>query len=140
LPSRNKDRDHLHLLYLCRCSIARKEDGEMKQTDSGHYDVVAGENITLTIEAYKVPEDLAVSLDGATLNASSHNPAVHLFSITKTTGAQFIDINCHFSATHPNDAYYQFSVEGSRGGGKFNASSVRKQDSDWEAVLQFTLP
>ena|ERR1700694_4973170 len=112
----------------------------MKQTDSGHYDVVAAENITLTIESHKVAEDLAVSLDGATLNASSHKPAVYLFSITKTTGAQFIDINCHFSAPDPDDSYYQFFVEGSKGGGKFNASSIRKKDSDWEAVLQFTLP
>ncbi len=112
----------------------------MKQTDSGHYDVVTNEKITLTIEAFKVNEDLAVSLDGTTLNATSHAPAVYNFAITKTTGAQFIDINCHFSAPDPDDAYYQFWVQGSNGGGKFNASSIRKQDCDWEAVLQFTLP
>ena len=112
----------------------------MKQTDSGHYDVVNEENITLTIEANNVNEDLAVSLDGTTLSASSHNPAVYRFEITKTKGAQFIDIECHFSAVDPDDAYYQFYVEGDKGGGRFNASSIRKPDSDWEAVLQFTLP
>jgi hypothetical protein len=112
----------------------------MKQTDSGHFDVASGERITLTIEAYKVNENLAVSLDGATLNPSSHNPAVYQSNIEKTAGAQFIDINCHFSAPDPDDSYYQFYVEGSEGGGRFNASSIRKQDSDWEAVLQFTLP
>jgi hypothetical protein len=112
----------------------------MKQTDSGHYDVVTGENVTLTIEANKVAEDLAVSLDGTTLNPKSHNPASYIFPITNNAGAEFIDIQCHFSAADPNDAYYQFYVQGSSGGGKFNASSIRKQDSDWEAVLQFTLP
>lgn len=112
----------------------------MKQIDTGHYDVVTREDITLTIEAHKVAEDLAVSLDGSTLSPSSHNPAIYGFPITKTAGAQFIVIECHFSAADPNDAYYQFYVEGSKGGGKYNASSIRKQDSDWEAVLQFTLP
>src|SRR5436309_7464765 len=112
----------------------------MNQTDSGHYDVTVGEDVTLTIESHQVAENLAVSLDGATLNPTSHNPAVYRFTITKNTGAQFVDINCHFSAPDPDAAYYQFSVQGSNGGGKFNASSIRRQDSDWEAVLQFTLP
>ncbi len=112
----------------------------MNQTDTGHYDVIAGEDITLTIEAHQVAEDLAVSLDGNTLNPASHSPAVYQFKITKNSGAQFVDINCHFSAADPVLAYYQFYVQGSNGGGQFNASSIRKQDSDWEAILQFTLP
>lgn len=112
----------------------------MNQTDSGHYDVIVGEAITLTIESHQVAEDLAVSLDGATLNATAHNPALYQFTITKNNGAEFVDINCHFSASDPATAYYQFYVQGSNGGGKFNASSIRKQDSDWESVLQFTLP
>jgi hypothetical protein len=112
----------------------------MNQTDSGHYDVIVGEVITLEIESHQVAENLAVSLDGATLNPTSHAPAVYQFNITKNSGAQFVDINCHFSAPDPDIAYYQFYVQGSNGGGKFNASSIRKQDSDWEAVLQFTLP
>ena len=111
----------------------------MKQIDTGHYDVSNGEKVTLTIEAYQVAEDLAVSLDGATLKPRSHAPAVYVFDISKDTGAQFIDIACHFSAPDPDDAYYQFYVEGDGGGGKYNASSIRKQDCDWEAVLQFTL-
>jgi len=107
----------------------------MNQTDSGHYDVIVGEGIIVTIESYQVADDLAVSLDGATLNPTSHNPAVYQFKVTKNSGAQFVDINCHFSAPDPDAAYYQFYVEGSNGGGKFNASSIRKRDSDWEAVL-----
>jgi hypothetical protein len=135
-----KAREYEDRVASINSHIARKESGEMKQIDTGHYDVVFGEKITLTIEAYKVAEDLAVSLDGATLNASSHDPAVYFFNITKATGAQFIDIACHFSAPDPDDAYYQFCVEGDKGGGKYKASSIRKQDCDWEAVLQFTLP
>jgi len=111
----------------------------MKQTDTGHYDVNAREQITLTVEAYKAAEDLAVSLDGATLASSSSNPATYSFSVAANASAQFIDINCHFSASDPDDAYFQFYVEGSLGGKKFNASSIRKLDADWEAVLQFTL-
>ncbi|MGC2694780.1 MAG: hypothetical protein WA738_03235 [Candidatus Angelobacter sp.] len=112
----------------------------MNQTDTGHYEVVKGEDVTLTIVANKVNEDVAVSLDGNTLNPASSRPLVYNFTVTKTTGAQFIDIQCHFTAADPSDAFYQFSVQGSKGGGKFNASSVRKTDSEWEADLQFTLP
>ncbi|HEV7673081.1 MAG TPA: hypothetical protein VGQ12_00985 [Candidatus Angelobacter sp.] len=112
----------------------------MQQTDTGHYDVVQGEDVTLTITANKINEDVAVSLDGKTLPPTSSRPLVYNFPITKSKGAHFVDIECHFTATDPDDGYYQFSVQGSKGGGKFNASSIRKADSDWEAVLQFTLP
>ncbi len=112
----------------------------MRQTDTGHYDVVNGEVVTLTIVANKIAEDVAASLDGATLAPSSTGPLVYTFPVTKTQGAHFIDIQCHFSAPDPDDGYYQFFVQGSEGGGRFNASSIRKTDSDWEAVLQFTLP
>src|SRR5437879_2341478 len=79
-------------------SSSRSEWGlTMNQTDSGHYDVIVGEVITLEIESHQVAENLAVSLDGATLNPTSHAPAVYQFNITKNSGAQFVDINCHFS-------------------------------------------
>ena len=112
----------------------------MKQVDTGHYDVNAGEQITLTVEAHKVSEDLAVSLDGNTLAKASNNPATYVFAISPGVDAHFIDINCHFSALDPDDAFFQFNVQSSSGGGTFNASSVRKLEDDWEAVLQFTLP
>jgi len=112
----------------------------MQQTDTGHYDVVQGEDVTLTIVANKVNEDVAVSLDGKTLPPKSSGPLVYTFTVTKSVGAHFIDIQCHFTSADPNDAFYQFFVQGSKGGGKFNASSVRKTDSEWEADLQFTLP
>lgn len=112
----------------------------MKQTDTGHYDVVQGEKVTLTIVANKINEDVAVSLDGSTLNPTSSAPLVYKFSITKSAGAQFVDIQCHFTAADPSDGFYQFFVQGDKSGGRFNASSIRKSDSDWEAILQFTLP
>jgi hypothetical protein len=112
----------------------------MNQVDTGHYDVIAGEQITLTVEAHKVAENLAVSLDGNTLAKTSNNPATYVFLIAAGAGAHFIDTNCHFSSLDPDDAYFQFFVQSSSGGGPFNASSVRKQEDDWEAVLQFTLP
>jgi len=112
----------------------------MKQTDTGHYDVGAGEKVTITIQAHQVAEDLAVSLDGNALQPTGQNPAVYSFNAASGLPAQFIDIACHFSSSDPDSAFYQFSIRGSQGGGDFNASSIRKQDSDWEAVLQFTLP
>jgi hypothetical protein len=112
----------------------------MKQIDTGHYAVKAAETVTLTIEAQKVAEDLAVSLDGNPLAPASNNPATYTFTVSSSADAQFLDIECHFSASDPDDAYYQFFVKGSLGGGPFNASSARKKDDDWEAVLQFNLP
>ena len=111
----------------------------MQQTDTGHYSVKAGEQVTLTIDAHQVAENLAVSLDGNPLPSTSNNPATYLFNVSSGVNAQFIDIECHFSASDPDSAYYQFSVKGSQGGSTFNASSVRKRDDDWEAVLQFNL-
>jgi hypothetical protein len=112
----------------------------MQQVDSADYNVIPGENVTLTIVAHTVNEDIAVSWDGTPVVASSHRPAVFHFSITKASGAQFLVIECHFTATDASGAYYQFSVQGSNGGGSFNAGSIRKADNDWESVLQFTLP
>jgi hypothetical protein len=111
----------------------------MQQIDSGHYDVSKGENITLSIVANKVNEDVAVSLDGNTLPATSDHPLVYNFPVTKAVGAHFIDIECHFTAADAPDAYYQFLVSGSNGGGQCNAGSIREADNDWEAVIQFTL-
>lgn len=111
----------------------------MKQIDTGHYGVKAGEQVTLIIEAHQVAEDLAVSLDGSALAATSNNPATYSFNVSSGVDAQFVDIECHFSASDTDDACYLFSVKGSQGGSTFNASSVRKRDDDWEAVLQFNL-
>jgi hypothetical protein len=117
--------------------IIKKGDHSMKQIDTGHYVVSSGEQVTLRIESHQVAEDLAVSLDGNPLDPSSSNPAIYTFDAASTGNAQFIDIECHFSASDPDDAFYSFSVKGSLGGSAFNASSVRKRDDDWEGVLQF---
>src|ERR1700676_127081 len=111
----------------------------MNQTDSGHYDGKSGEQVTLTIEAHGIAENLAVSLNGNALSPTSSGPATYVFSASAASDADFVDIECHFSSGDPDNAYYQFYVKGSQGGGTFNASSIRKKDSDWEAVLQFTL-
>jgi hypothetical protein len=112
----------------------------MNQIDTGHYNVVQGEVVTLTIVANKVNEDVAVSLDGNSQTPASTHPLVYNFPVTAPTGAQFIDIECHFTSQDNKAAYYQFYVQGSKGGGKFNASNIRKTDGDWEADLQFALP
>lgn len=112
----------------------------MQQVDSADYNVTQGENVTLTVIAHSVNEDIAVSLDGNAQTPTSHRPAIYKFSIVKATGAQFLVIECHFAASDDDLAFYQFSVQGSNGGGQFNAGSIRKADRDWEAVLQFTLP
>lgn len=111
----------------------------MQQIDSDTYNVANGENITLTVVAHMVNEDLAVSLDGTPVAKSSSRPAIYKFAITKATGAQFLVIACHFSAADDPNAFYQFSLEGSGGGGVFNAGSVRKADSDWDSTKEFRL-
>lgn len=109
----------------------------MQQVDSANFNVVTGENITLTVDATQVAEDLAVVHGDTVLRPVSSAPAVYKFQITAAAGPEFLDISCHFSAADPDTAFYQFHVQGSNGGGQFNASSVRKQDSDWDITLRF---
>jgi hypothetical protein len=111
----------------------------MQQIDSDTYNVVQGEDVTLTGVAHTVNEDLAVSLDGTTVPKSSSRPAIYKFTITKAADAQFLVISCHFTAGDAPNAFYQFSLA-SKDGGSFNAGSVRKADSDWDSVKEFRLP
>jgi len=112
----------------------------MQQVDSDTFNVVQGEDVTLTVVAHTVNEDLAVSLDGATVPKASSRPAIYNFSITKTTDSQFLVIACHFTAADAPNSSYQFTLEGSKGGGPFNGGSVRKASSDWDSVKEFRLP
>jgi len=112
----------------------------MQQVDSDTYNVIQSEDVTLTVVAHTVNEDLAVSLDGATVPKTSSRPAVYKFSITKAADSQFLVIACHFTAADADNAFYQFTLEGSKGGGPFNGGSVRKADSDWDSVKEFRLP
>jgi len=112
----------------------------MEQIDTVSYKVIQGENVKLTVTAHTIDEEIAVSLDGGTVNPASVNPAIFNFQITKSNGAQFLVVDCHFKAADDANAFYQFSLEGSDGGGQFDASSVRKDDFIKRITYQFTLP
>jgi len=111
----------------------------MEQVDSETYNVSSGETITLTVVAHKVDEDVVVSFSGRGIDPDSDDPASYTFKIVSKPPSQFADIECHFSSKDDDTSFYQFFVQGSKGGGKFTSSSIRKQDSDWDTNLQFTI-
>ena len=112
----------------------------MTQITRANYVVNSGETVEVTIQADKVGEFVAASLDGSTLKAVSNAPLLYRFSITKGSGAaQFLVIICHFPSVAPDDAFYQFFLSGSTGGGQFTGSDVVKTDPDWSRGIQFTI-
>lgn len=111
----------------------------MEQVDSETFNVAVGETITLTVVAHKVDEDVVVSFSGKAVDPDSDDPTAFLFKIASKPQSQFADIECHFSSADDDTSFYQFFVQGSKGGGQFTSSSIRKQDSDWDTNLQFTI-
>jgi len=109
----------------------------MEQVDSETYNVSIGEEITLTIVAHKVAEDVVVSFSGKEVSPSPEDPSIYTFKIVSNPRSQFVDIECHFSSQDADDSFYQFFVEGSSG--KFTSSSIRKLNIDWDTNLQFTI-
>src|SRR6266567_6815114 len=108
----------------------------MEQVDSETFNVSAGEAITLTVVAHQVDEDLVVSFAGRGIDPDPDASATYTFEIANKPPSQFADIECHFSSSDADTSFYQFYVQGSKGGGKFTSSSIRKQDSDWDTNLQ----
>jgi len=111
----------------------------MEQVDSETFNVSAGETITLTVVAHQVADDEVVSFSGQEVEPDPNDPTIYTFKIANKPPSQFADIECHFSSSDADTSFYQFFVQGSNGGGKFTSSSIRKQDSDWDTNLQFTI-
>jgi hypothetical protein len=116
----------------------------MQQTDPGLYTVTDGETVTLRVEAVKVTPKLSIfhsSVAGEEeLNPTSDVPLKYEFTVSSTSGDEGLDIGCVFADADDPQALYRFFVQGSKGGGEFKATTVRKTDSKWDISLDFELP
>src|SRR5215813_6081310 len=102
----------------------------MQRIDLSIYRVTSGETVTVEIEATKVGNFATLTVDGNLLDPlPGVTPLTFQFPVTVAPGFDHFGIvSVQFPPDAPDDAFFQISVLGSRGGGRFTDADIRKTD------------
>lgn len=101
----------------------------MQQLDIATYIVKPGETVTVEVEAVKVANFEAYTVDGTVRDPVSESPRTYEFRVTRPPGSQHhTTLTYVFPDDAPDDAEYRTTVSGDEGG-SFTGPNIFKSDN-----------
>lgn len=109
------------------------------QNSDAYFDVVVGEQITVTLQSVQCNCNTAAGFDGATLTKTHPIPDIYSFTIAGSQGDEKVFAAlCEFLSADPVTAHYTVRVASAQGG-QFSVPSIYKETPNASFQLYFDI-